>query len=85
MREPKLVQEAATLFEADARKLSYTPGNPDFLVSPLNSRSELERAATDAICPILGFSASDFTSFKSETISVKRLLQASNASRFSLS
>jgi cardiolipin synthase len=35
------VQEAVKLFEADARRSSYTAGSPTFLVSPVNARKEL--------------------------------------------
>lgn len=35
------VQEAIKLFEADARRNSYTAGSPTFLVSPVNARKEL--------------------------------------------
>lgn len=38
---PRFVQEAVRLFEADSRKQPYTPGMPAFLVSPLNARSRL--------------------------------------------
>ena len=37
----KLVQEAAKLFEADTKRQPYTPGAPEFVVSPLNARKEL--------------------------------------------
>jgi len=40
-RNRKLVQEAISLFEADCQRQSYSPGNPKFLVSPLNARKEL--------------------------------------------
>jgi len=36
-----LVQEAIRLFESDTKRQPYTPGNPRFLVSPLNARKEL--------------------------------------------
>ena len=38
---PEVVQEAAKLFECDARRLPYQPGSARFLVSPLNARKEL--------------------------------------------
>jgi phosphatidylserine/phosphatidylglycerophosphate/cardiolipin synthase-like enzyme len=40
-RNPKLVQEAINLFEADCLRQSYEPGYSKFLVSPLNARKEL--------------------------------------------
>ncbi|HTM52314.1 MAG TPA: phospholipase D-like domain-containing protein [Bryobacteraceae bacterium] len=40
-RNRKLAQEACKLFEADAKRLPYSPGSPSFLVSPANSRKEL--------------------------------------------
>lgn len=40
-RNPKLVDEAVCLFEADCKRQSYSPGNRRFLVSPLNARREL--------------------------------------------
>lgn len=36
-----LVAEALKLFDADATRRSYTPGRPDFVVSPWNSRERL--------------------------------------------
>ena len=41
VRNPKLVQEAVKLFEADTKRQPYAPGLADFVVSPLNSRKEL--------------------------------------------
>jgi cardiolipin synthase len=38
---PRLVLEAARLFDADCARQPYTPGLKAFLVSPLNARSEL--------------------------------------------
>ena len=35
------VQEAARLFEADIKRVAYTPGSATFLVSPVNARKEL--------------------------------------------
>ena len=40
---PRLVQEAAKLFEADTKRQAYTPGYDKFLVSPLNARKELAK------------------------------------------
>lgn len=40
-RNPKLVAEAAKLFEADTKRQVYTAGNSKFLVSPVNARKEL--------------------------------------------
>ena len=40
-RNPKLVAEAARLFEADTKRQVYTAGNSKFLVSPVNARKEL--------------------------------------------
>jgi cardiolipin synthase len=37
----KLVQEAEKLFEADSKRMRYTPAATGFLVSPENSRKEL--------------------------------------------
>ena len=36
-----LVREALKLFDADATRQSYTPSNPNFVVSPWNSREQL--------------------------------------------
>ncbi len=41
IRDPKLVSEAVKLFEADSQRQNYAPGNPNFIVSPLNARKEL--------------------------------------------
>ena len=38
---PKLVQEAVKLFEADTKRQPYTAGLPNFVVSPVNSRKVL--------------------------------------------
>ena len=38
---PKLVQEAVKLFEADTKRQPYTAGCPAFVVSPVNSRKVL--------------------------------------------
>ena len=40
-RNPKLVAEAAKLFEADTKRQVYTAENSKFLVSPVNARKEL--------------------------------------------
>lgn len=40
-RNPKLVSEAAKLFEADTKRQVYSAGNSKFLVSPVNARKEL--------------------------------------------
>ena len=42
-RNPKLVQEAGKLFDADTKRQNYTAGHRNFLVSPVNSRKELTR------------------------------------------
>jgi cardiolipin synthase len=41
IKDPKLVSEAVKLFEADSQRQNYTPGNANFVVSPLNARKEL--------------------------------------------
>jgi cardiolipin synthase len=41
VRNPKIVQEAVKLFEADTKRQPYTPGSPAFVVSPVNSRKQL--------------------------------------------
>jgi phosphatidylserine/phosphatidylglycerophosphate/cardiolipin synthase-like enzyme len=38
---PKLVHEAAKLFEADAKRTLYEPGAPELVVSPANARKQL--------------------------------------------
>jgi phosphatidylserine/phosphatidylglycerophosphate/cardiolipin synthase-like enzyme len=40
-RNPKTVQEAVKLFEADTKRQPYVPGLPEFVVSPLNARKRL--------------------------------------------
>jgi len=40
-RNPKLVKEAARLFESDSTRQPYKPGLDDFLVSPANARKQL--------------------------------------------
>lgn len=37
----KLVAEAVKLFEADTMRQTYTAGQPDFIVSPVNARKQL--------------------------------------------
>jgi phosphatidylserine/phosphatidylglycerophosphate/cardiolipin synthase-like enzyme len=39
--KPKLVREAARLFEADARRCPYEPGSSSLVVSPVNARALL--------------------------------------------
>ncbi|MDP8979967.1 MAG: phospholipase D-like domain-containing protein [Acidobacteriota bacterium] len=38
---PKLVQEAVKLFEADTKRQPYSAGSPQFVVSPVNARKQL--------------------------------------------
>jgi phosphatidylserine/phosphatidylglycerophosphate/cardiolipin synthase-like enzyme len=40
-RNPKLVQEAVKLFEADTKRQEYIPGHAKFVVSPVNARKQL--------------------------------------------
>ncbi|MCA1563005.1 MAG: phospholipase D-like domain-containing protein [Acidobacteria bacterium] len=40
-REPRLVKEAASLFEADSTRQSYTPSNDNLVISPESSRELL--------------------------------------------
>ena len=40
-RSPRLVSEAASLFDADATRQPYTPGCEDLVVSPTNARARL--------------------------------------------
>jgi phosphatidylserine/phosphatidylglycerophosphate/cardiolipin synthase-like enzyme len=40
-RNKKLVAEAIKLFEADTQRQPYSPGYPDFVVSPVNARKQL--------------------------------------------
>jgi len=42
-RNPKLVQEAGRLFEADTKRQVYTSGHSKFIVSPTNARKELAK------------------------------------------
>jgi phosphatidylserine/phosphatidylglycerophosphate/cardiolipin synthase-like enzyme len=42
-RSRKLVQEAAKLFEADAKRRPYSAGAPALVVSPVNARAQLAR------------------------------------------
>jgi cardiolipin synthase len=39
--KPSLVKEAGKLFEADVKRVPYTAGEKDFVVSPSNAREEL--------------------------------------------
>jgi len=39
--DPEIVQEAANLFDADSKRLPYTPGLDSFVVSPANARKQL--------------------------------------------
>lgn len=41
VNNPKIVQEAVKLFEADTLRQPYTAGVPEFVVSPVNSRKQL--------------------------------------------
>jgi len=47
-RQPRLVQEALKLFEADAARLPFVPGQADLLVSPLNARARLVKLVAAA-------------------------------------
>lgn len=47
-RNPKLVQEAGRLFNADTKRQVYKPGHTKFLVSPVNAREELAAFIKDA-------------------------------------
>ena len=40
-KNPKIIQEAIKLFEADTKRQPYTPGLPSLVVSPLNARKRL--------------------------------------------
>jgi phosphatidylserine/phosphatidylglycerophosphate/cardiolipin synthase-like enzyme len=40
-RDPKLVEEAVQLFEADTKRQPYSPGLPTLVVSPVNARRQL--------------------------------------------
>ena len=40
-RNPKLVQEAVKLFEADTKRQEYRPGSSKFIISPVNARKQL--------------------------------------------
>jgi phosphatidylserine/phosphatidylglycerophosphate/cardiolipin synthase-like enzyme len=48
MSNPKMVQEAVRLFEADTKRQPYQPAQPGFLVSPVNARKELAAFLTGA-------------------------------------
>lgn len=54
---PDLVREAMRLFEADFTRRIYTPGVPEFVVSPLNSRSSLLALITGAEQELLIYDA----------------------------
>jgi phosphatidylserine/phosphatidylglycerophosphate/cardiolipin synthase-like enzyme len=43
VKDPKLVEEAAKLFEADCTRTEYQPADDRFLVSPINARESLAR------------------------------------------
>ncbi|HLK18908.1 MAG TPA: phospholipase D-like domain-containing protein [Bryobacteraceae bacterium] len=45
---PKLVQEAVKLFEADIKRQPYVADVPNFVVSPVNARKELSAFLKDA-------------------------------------
>lgn len=45
---PKLVQEAVKLFEADTKRQPYVADVPSFVVSPVNARKELSAFLKDA-------------------------------------
>jgi cardiolipin synthase len=47
-RHPRLVQEAAKLFEADAARQPFTPSVASFVVSPENSRASLSKLIKSA-------------------------------------
>jgi len=47
-RNPKLVAEAARLFEADTKRQDYAAGYHDFVVSPVNARRELTKFIKNA-------------------------------------
>jgi len=41
IRNPKIVQEAVKLFEADTKRQQYSAGQPNLVVSPVNARKQL--------------------------------------------
>jgi cardiolipin synthase len=41
--KPELVKEACKLFECDVKRVPYTAGDDDFVVSPANAREQLTR------------------------------------------
>ena len=41
--QKKIVAEAVKLFEADTKRQPYSPGEPNFVVSPVNARKQLAR------------------------------------------
>jgi cardiolipin synthase A/B len=47
-RNPKLVAEAARLFEADTKRQDYAAGHHDLVVSPVNARRELTKFIKNA-------------------------------------
>ena len=47
-RKRRFVTEALALFEADATRQDYAAGPPDFVVSPVNARSRLEKLISKA-------------------------------------
>lgn len=42
-REPGIVEEAIRLFDCDVKRLPYKAGNDDFVVSPVNARTQLTK------------------------------------------
>ena len=52
-RNPELVKEARRLFEADIRRKTYLPANPNLIVSPVNARHELSRFIQGAEAQLL--------------------------------
>lgn len=47
-RDPALVRDAVKLFETDSHRQAYSAGSPNFIVSPVNARRELEAFITKA-------------------------------------
>jgi len=47
-RNPRLVQEAAELFDADAKRQPYRPGKTKLVVSPVNARKSLSAFLKEA-------------------------------------
>jgi cardiolipin synthase len=56
-REPKLVKEAVSLFEADSTRQPYTPSNDRLVVSPESSRKILAAFITEARKQLLIYDA----------------------------